>query len=226
MRFVELIQTTPWKYVKRALLEAYPDINPAGYKHVFVQLRTLEPIENTMRIRLTWIEPKNDSDARYVDVNGTDGTRFKDLKESPKFTAASQQSMDEREVTFGLDFKPWNEWLGMNLEPNSLEEFSFEEIVAHCLWEMTFYGFDQTTIQTVFEELNEMIPNLEGKSLEEILQTDDSLVKFGELLGGIEQEPKMTLDETLEDPLAEMVRLNQEMGLYDDAPGPRQIKND
>jgi hypothetical protein len=36
----------------------------------------------------------------------------------------------------------------------------------------------------------------------------------------------MTLDETLEDPLAEVVRLNQEMGLYDDAPGPRQIKND
>jgi hypothetical protein len=129
-------------------------------------------------------------------------------------------------VTFGLDFKPWNEWLGMHLEPNSLEQFSHDEIVAHCLWEMTFYGFDQTTIQTVFEELNEMMPNLEGKTLEEILQADDNLVEFGELLGGIEQEPKMTLDETLEDPLAEMVRLNQEMGLYDDPPGPKRIEND
>jgi hypothetical protein len=188
MRFAELIQTTHWKNIKRALLEAYPDLDTAGYKHVFTQLRTLEPIENTMRIRLTWIEPKNEGDERYVDVNGTDGTRFKDLEKSSTFATASQQSIDEQEVTFGLDFKPWNEWLGMNLEPDSLgsindRQFSHEEIVAHCLWEMTFYGFDQTTIQTVLEELNEMMPNLEGKILEEILQADDNLVELGELLG-------------------------------------------
>jgi hypothetical protein len=222
MRFAELIQTTHWKNIKRALLEVYPDLDTAGYKHVFAQLRSLEPVKNSMQIRLTWIEPKHDSDERYVDVNGIDGTRFKDLEKSTTFTVASQQLSDDREVTFGLDFKPWDEWLGMNLEPNSLEQFSHEEIIAHCLWEMTFYGFDQITIQTVLEELNEMMPNLEGKTFEEILQADDSLVEFGELLGGIEQEPKMTPDELLE----EMVRFNQEMGLYDDPPGPREIDND
>jgi hypothetical protein len=74
MQFAELIQTTHWKNIKRALLEAYPDLDTAGYKHVFTQLRTLEPVENSMRIRLTWIEPKKLGDERYVDVNGTDGT--------------------------------------------------------------------------------------------------------------------------------------------------------
>jgi hypothetical protein len=128
--------------------------------------------------------------------------------------------MDEREVSFGLDFKPWNEWLGMNLEPNSLEQFSHEEIVAHCLWEMTFYSFDQTRIQAVLEKLNEMIPNLEGGTFEEILKAADSLVELGELLG-ISEHPK-TPDEILD----EMVRLNQEMGLYDDPPGPRRTEND
>jgi hypothetical protein len=220
MRFAELIQTTHWKNIQRALLEAYPDLDIAGYKHVFTQLRTLEPVENTMRIRLTWIEPKNLGDERYVDVNGTDGTRFKDLEKSSTFVTASQQSTDEHEVAFGLDFKPWNEWLGMNIEPDSLEQFSDEEIVAHCLWEMTFYGFDQTTIQSVLEKLNEMIPNLEGRTVEEILKADDNLVEFGELLG-ISEQPK-TLDEILD----EMVRLNQEMGLYDDPPGPRRNQDD
>jgi hypothetical protein len=90
MQFAELIHTTHWKNIKRALLEAYPDLDTAGYKHVFAQLRTLEPIENTMRIRLTCIEPKTDSDARYVDVNGTDGTRFKDLEKSTTFSKATR----------------------------------------------------------------------------------------------------------------------------------------
>lgn len=224
MRFAELIQTTQWKQIKRALLEAYPDIDPAGYKYVFAQLRTLESIENTMQIRLTWIEPKNEGDERYVDVNGTDGTRLTDLEKSATFTAASQQLSYEQEVTFGLDFKPWNEWLGMNLEPDSLKRFKPAEIVAHCLWELTFYGFDQTTIQTVLGELNETISNLDDKTLEEILQANDSLIEFGELLG-INEQTK-TPDETLEGPLEEMVRLNQEMDLYDDPPGPRRIDDD
>jgi hypothetical protein len=220
MRFAELIQTTHWKNIKRALLEAYPDIDPTGYTHVFAQLRTLEPIENTMQIRLKWIEPKNEGDERYVDVNGTDGMRLKDLEKSSTFAAAAQESTDDPEVTYGLDFKPWNEWLGMNLEPDSLEQFSHEQIIAHCLWEMTFYSFDQTTIQAVLEKLNEMIPNLEGRTFEEILKADDSLVELGELLGISEQ--LKTPDEILD----EMVRLNQEMGLYDDPPGPRRTEND
>jgi hypothetical protein len=220
MRFAELIQTTHWKNIQRALLEAYPDLDTAGYKHVFTQLRTLEPVENTMRICLIWIEPNNEGDERYVDVNGMDGTRFKALEKSSMIAAAAQESTDDREVTYGLDFKPWNEWLGMNLEPDSLAQFSHEEIVAHCLWEMTFYSFDQTTIQAVLEKLNEMIPNLEGKTPDEILKADDSLVELGELLGISEQ--LKTPDEILE----EMVRLNQEMGLYDDPPGPRRNQDD
>ena len=47
MQFAKLIQTSHWKNIKRALLEAYPDLDTAGYKHVFTQLRTLEPVENT-----------------------------------------------------------------------------------------------------------------------------------------------------------------------------------
>jgi hypothetical protein len=87
MRFVELIRNADWPNVERALLEAYANLDPAGYKHVFAQLQTLEPVENSMRIRLTWIEPKNANEERYVDVNGIDGTPFKDLEQSSNDSA-------------------------------------------------------------------------------------------------------------------------------------------
>jgi hypothetical protein len=113
----------------------------------------------------------------------------------------------------------------MTIEPGSSESinngsinnghFSHEQIIAHCLREMTFYGFDQAKIQTVLEELNKTTPNLEVKSLEEMLQADDDLIEFGELLG-IHEQPK-TPDEITkklpEEILEEMVRLNQKLSL-------------
>jgi hypothetical protein len=56
------------------------------------------------------------------------------------------------------------------------------------------------------------------------LPAEDDCIEFGEPLRINEQSK--TSDETLEDPLAEMVRLNQEMGLYDDPPGPRRTEDD
>jgi hypothetical protein len=55
------------------------------------------------------------------------------------------------------------------------------------------------------------------------LPAEDDCIEFGEPLRINEQSK--TSDETLEDPLAEMVRLNQEMGLYDDPPGPRRTED-
>jgi hypothetical protein len=55
------------------------------------------------------------------------------------------------------------------------------------------------------------------------LPAEDDCIEFGEPLRVNEQSK--TSDETLEDPLAEMVRLNQEMGLYDDPPKPRRTED-
>lgn len=41
----------------------------------------------------------------------------------------------------------WNEWLAMNLDPETLNSFTELEIIAHCLHEMTIVGFEEDEIQ-------------------------------------------------------------------------------
>jgi hypothetical protein len=47
---------------------------------------------------------------------------------------------------YGLDLSPWEEWLALRVPQSLLKEMTVAEIVAHCVWEMTFYGFTQEKI--------------------------------------------------------------------------------
>ena len=46
----------------------------------------------------------------------------------------------------GLDLSPWEEWLAIRVPQSLFEKMTAAEIVAHCVWEMTFYGFTQEKI--------------------------------------------------------------------------------
>jgi hypothetical protein len=41
----------------------------------------------------------------------------------------------------------------MDIEPKTLREFRYAEIAAACLWEMTFYGYEQDKIQKLLEDI-------------------------------------------------------------------------
>ncbi|MFX1254338.1 MAG: DUF6557 family protein [Promethearchaeota archaeon] len=41
----------------------------------------------------------------------------------------------------------WEEWLGLEIHPDTLNNFDFIDIIVHCLWEMTFHGYNQFQIQ-------------------------------------------------------------------------------
>lgn len=41
---------------------------------------------------------------------------------------------------------PWKVFLGFIIDENTLEQYSKQDIVGHCLWEMTFLGFNEEKI--------------------------------------------------------------------------------
>lgn len=41
---------------------------------------------------------------------------------------------------------PWNVFLGYKIDDPTLEKYCKEQIIAHCLWEITFLGFDEKKI--------------------------------------------------------------------------------
>jgi hypothetical protein len=53
----------------------------------------------------------------------------------------------------GLDLSPWEEWLAIRVPQSLLEKMTPAEIVCHCVWEMTFYGFTQEKIAAFRTEL-------------------------------------------------------------------------
>ena len=57
-------------------------------------------------------------------------------------------------INYSLVFNKWNDWISMFITKETLDNFSPEEIVATCLYEMTYYGFDEDTIQKNLTELN------------------------------------------------------------------------
>ncbi|MCS6796219.1 MAG: hypothetical protein NZ516_09690 [Raineya sp.] len=70
------------------------------------------------------VEEYKDEEETYIDVSG----RVKNA-----------QSIEN----YGLEFTKWDKWLGMDLASETIENFSDLEIIAYCLYEMTFLGYDE-----------------------------------------------------------------------------------
>lgn len=55
----------------------------------------------------------------------------------------------------------------MQVDFDTLDRLSAAEIVAHCLWEMTFFGFTQAEIAAERAELERRVAEVEAMTEEE-----------------------------------------------------------
>jgi hypothetical protein len=135
MRFSELVKCTPWLEVEVSFLDYY-GVHSEKFKKrirkkkikkfqdIYVKLNNIVPVETNWRIVVSKYIEENEF---YADVSGINNN----LEEN------------EEDIPYGLGGTPSEEWLGMVIEPSSFESFSNSEITAHCLWELTFYGFPE-----------------------------------------------------------------------------------
>jgi hypothetical protein len=152
MTLNELIHRHHWLSIQAELVRLYPEEEEQidSYSDVYYQLKLLTPEPSDITIRIKEII---DDDETYISVDGyyTDGR-------------VDEQSVND---TLGLDFTPWNKWLGMPIDKNAFEEFSELEIIAHCLFEMTFVAFDQEEIQEYMDDLRNRADEFEKMTPEE-----------------------------------------------------------
>ncbi len=151
--FIALIKNNAWLNIELTLLELYPDEkkNIAGYQKMFNQLQLLSPTPTEISIVVKW-ETDDFDGTKYVDVSGK--------YNNPK--------TEEEEFSQALEFTPWNEWLAMKIATESLQDFSELEILSHCLYEMTFVGFEE-------EEIQEKIQNIEAEAEKYINMTEEEI---------------------------------------------------
>jgi len=152
MTFKKLIQSNSWLSIETILLELYPDEekNISGYQDVFEKLLFMNAEDSEITIDV--VHQKDDFDGEeYVDVSGS----YKHPKnEEEKFSQA-------------IEFIAWNKWLGMDISQESLLHFSELEIISHCLYEMTFIGFEEEDIREEFKTIENSIEDYKNMTDEE-----------------------------------------------------------
>lgn len=164
MKLIDIINANHWLSVELTLIQLYPDQEKMldEYRSVYEILKNTEPENNSMRIVLTEYDsdPDDESELKtYVDVSGEDDTK----------------NENGQIISYAIEFVAWNRWLGMDITPETLKNFTELEIIAHCLYEMTFIGFDENEIREQRESLDNTIEEYKNLTEEEKKQRTISL---------------------------------------------------
>lgn len=130
--------------IVKMVIATYPDQKQSeqGYYNALKELRELKPKRSKMLLSVTpFVDPLTKE--TYTDVCGV---------------------IEGDEITYAIEYTPWEEWLGMKIHPASLLHYNYLQILAYSLWEMTWSGFTQKKIQNKFK----MILDSSKKALKEI----------------------------------------------------------
>jgi len=157
LKLHNLIKSHNWLSIELTLLNLYPDQIEiiSEYRNAFETIQLLEPVDNEMLIVLKKYAndklEKNEEQTFYVDVSGR-----KTINDPSSFSNS-----------YALEFESWEKWLGMELASETLANFNELEIVSHCLFEMTFCGYEEKEIQEKFQEINKTVEDYMNLSEEE-----------------------------------------------------------
>jgi len=175
MTLKQLISRHGWLNIEAALLNEYPaeQKNKDAYEAVYHQLLLLPEAETDLQIVLQQIRQTEEDEpiGTYVDVVGK--------KQTPHIADA------DLAIGYALDFTPWAEWLAMPVYSKTLQCFPETEIIAHCLWEMTFHSFDENVIQDEKARLSLTVSGIGELSNEEHWQ---NLISWEQLTAQLNKE--------------------------------------
>jgi hypothetical protein len=169
MTLSELLESATWAETKAALLWSYPDAARSleGYRCTLGKLRALAPFESNMRIILKEAFEEGLNDQPSIEVVGRNGQLNRDQADFRHLSYSVDSEYATSETDFCLSFEPWKYWLGMRIDAGTLSRFTPPQIAAHCLWDMTFHGFEQWQVKEVMEEINRRADEVAAMSEEE-----------------------------------------------------------
>lgn len=137
MKLKELVMQTTYEEIEQAIAKVFEsyglevtEYRKSNWAKVFDTLYAMEPEQDIdMKLRIV-----------PGDVSGyyDEETRKKNPEYSP--------------YMFSLTATPWKEWLGMEVDEATLNSMSVADILGNCIYEMTWWGYDEETIRKNFEE--------------------------------------------------------------------------
>lgn len=159
MKLKQLINKEKFEEYFKIIVSHYPEQekNKKGYELAFNEILSItKDTEHNLQIFIS-SEKDDFEDLNYIKVSGIDGTYF--TKNAPFLSEDNIPLKDTGNdlsnlVTFSIEYIDWETWLNCNIFEYKNTKFSNEEIVAHCLYEMTFCGYSNDDIKKQKEKLN------------------------------------------------------------------------
>ena len=142
----ELIAECDAGEVINSLITYYPEEanNSFGYLGVIRKLKNMQPDRGCNYM----IDVYKDSDEFVSEYFGVHGVKGNDG------------------LSYAMGFDPWSQWLAAEITDGSFEYLSRIEVVAHCLFEMTFAGFHEEDIasklETIVSDAEDMLEEENG----------------------------------------------------------------
>ena len=122
----DLLNRTEWAGIW-AFMSVHYDLSPAAekpYQDAYLSLDKITPQPSDL---VLCIEIFFENGNRYADI-----AAYNDVEPSGYFMSAS----------------PWGQWLDLLIAKVTLAELDSNEIIGHCLYEMTWFGsFDEDIIE-------------------------------------------------------------------------------
>lgn len=138
--FQDIIKQSDWNKIQYHFLQWHPKFSEIIEKYItiFESLKNIQPVQTQMQIHLEIVNKtlfKDDDDETYVSVSGLENN-------------------EEGILThYSIILMEWNKWLGCTISESTMHDFEKEEIIAHCLFEMTYYGKSEEEIKQQKEEI-------------------------------------------------------------------------
>lgn len=121
----DLVKSTPWDAIWKEMPRLYAQVanSEEGYKMVFDRLHLIvpEPSDLVLNIKIFF----------------ENGDRIADV------AAYNEECPDG----YSMKASSWGCMLGLTISPEVIEQLSHAEIVAHCLYEITWFGSSEEEIQ-------------------------------------------------------------------------------
>jgi len=135
MTFKELLETVSFEVVWQELKKEYclKDEAFEVYIRVFHQLKELmpEPNHDLMRLVVAKVEDGLEPGTYIYDVFGI------------------KPGDNEH---YALELLPWSNWLSFEVVEKCVEAYSASVVVAHSLYEITFYGYDAVDVEAIIND--------------------------------------------------------------------------
>lgn len=177
MTFQECLSLSPFEILWQRMCVIYPEDkgHKESYEKVYQDILNITPVESEYRISIEFVnEEQSLGGNEYWAVSGVNDTCFKDIPESEGGVPEDHEAAN-KQVRYAIEFEPRAKWAGMVIDAVTVCEMPTIDIAVHCLWEMTFMGFEEGKVTEQAEIIKKRADDAKDMNSEDYVEVFDGV---------------------------------------------------